>query len=91
MQKTDDRWWLYLLECSGGLTYVGTASDVETRFKKHLAGKGARFTKINKPLSIIAAKPYVNRSEACKAEYALKQKSLKNKLEWAAKWPWLKL
>lgn len=81
-------WWLYLLLCEGGMTYAGTAADVEVRFQKHLAGKGARFTRINKPIDILAAQPFPDRASACKAEYALKQRSQKEKLEWAQEWEW---
>ncbi len=82
------RWWLYLLECKNNKTYIGTASDVEARFLKHRSGKGAHFTRINKPLSILAAESFPNRSAACKAEYRLKRRSLRDKLDWARKWPW---
>lgn len=81
-------WWLYFLSCKGGLTYLGTAADVEARFQKHLSGRGARFTRINRPIEILAAQPFPDRSTACKAEYALKRCSLPKKRQWAEKWPW---
>ena len=83
-----EQWWVYLLECEGGMTYVGTAFDVEARFRKHTKGKGSRHTGINKPLGILGAQPFPDRSLACKAEYALKKQSMEAKLAWAEKWPW---
>lgn len=88
MQKPEEKWWLYLLACASDLTYIGTAVDVAARFNKHKEGKGARFTRINKPLSVLAAQPFPDRSSACKAEYALKRKKLHQKLQWAEKWRW---
>lgn len=83
-----NQWWLYVLECEGGVTYVGTASDVEARFRKHAEGKGSRHTRINKPIGILGAQPFTDRSSACKAEYALKKETLAAKLMWADKWAW---
>ena len=70
------------------MTYIGTAVDVAARFRLHCRGKGARFTRINRPVKILAAQPFANRSQACKAEYALKRCSLEKKLDWANRWPW---
>jgi putative endonuclease len=67
------RWWLYLLECEGGSYYAGIALDVEERFYRHVFGRGARYTRSHPPLKVIAARRYASRSEALKAEYALKQ------------------
>ena len=68
-----DDWHLYLLECRGGKFYAGIAKDVRARFKAHLSGKGAKFTRANPPLRVIATRPYTDRSLASKAEYELKQ------------------
>lgn len=81
-------WWLYLLLCRGNKTYAGTTTDVEQRLQQHLQGKGARFTRINKPLKVLAAQSFPDRSSACKAEFALKQLSQQKKLTWAQKWKW---
>ena len=76
-------WWLYLLDCKNGRLYTGIAVDVRARFALHLRGKGAKFTRANPPLAILAAQSFANRSEASKAEYVLKQLSRAQKLEWA--------
>jgi len=81
-------WWLYLLLCQGNKTYTGTTTDVERRFQKHFLGTGARFTRINRPIKILAAQPFSDRSTACKAEYQLKQRSQQEKLVWAQQWVW---
>jgi len=36
-------WWLYVLECHGGVLYTGIAKDVDARFAAHLDGTGAIF------------------------------------------------
>ena len=77
-----DTWWLYVLECQGGVLYTGIAKDVDARFAAHLAGTGAIFTRLNRPLRILARATMPTRSAALRAEYAFKQASRADKLEW---------
>ena len=81
-------WWLYLLSCKGGRTYAGIAIDVDARFLAHRQGKGAKFTRANRPLKILAAQAFATRSDALKAEYALKQLLRPQKMVWAKQWKW---
>jgi putative endonuclease len=80
---TPSTWWLYLLQCQDGRTYAGIALDVCARYKQHLDGKASKFTRANKPVGILGAQAFATRSEASKAEYALKQLSKPEKLSWA--------
>lgn len=69
-------WTLYLLECQSDsqlVFYAGITTNLERRFKQHLAGTGARFTRANPPLRILATREYPNRSAASKAEAFLKK------------------
>lgn len=72
-ETTAGGWCLYLLECTGGLMYAGITNRLAERFAAHQAGKGAKFTRANPPVRILGAKPYADRSEASKAEYAIKK------------------
>jgi putative endonuclease len=65
-------WVLYLLECKGGSFYAGITNNLEARFQTHMEGSGAKYTRANPPLRIIAHKDYADRSEASKAESFLK-------------------
>ena len=65
-------YWLYLLECEGGVYYAGIALDVERRFFQHLFGVGAKFTRARPPLRVLAARAYPSKSEALRAELRLK-------------------
>lgn len=75
-------WWLYVLECEGGVLYTGIARDVEMRFRDHANGKGAAFTRSHPPVSIIARAALATRSEALRVEYAFKQVPRVEKLGW---------
>jgi len=65
-------WCLYLLECKNGAYYAGITNDLASRFSAHVAGKGARYTRANPPIKILASKPYSDRSAASVAEARLK-------------------
>ena len=65
-------YWLYLLECEGGVYYAGIALDVEQRFFQHVFGLGAKFTRAWPPVRVLAARSYLNKGEALRAELRLK-------------------
>lgn len=83
----NEPWFIYLIECEGGRLYTGITPDLEARFNKHLSGKGALFTKLNKPIRMIAAKQLLSRSQAAKAERVMKGLSAAHKRYMAASWP----
>jgi putative endonuclease len=66
-------WFLYVIECEDGSLYTGIAVDAQARYEKHLAGKGARYTRSHKPRALLMAIRYPDRSSASKAEYEFKQ------------------
>jgi putative endonuclease len=79
-----EAWWLYVLECQGGILYTGIAKDVDARFAAHLSGTGAIFTRLNPPLRILAKLTMPTKSAALRAEFAFKQASRADKLHWCA-------
>lgn len=74
-------WVLYLLECRNGAFYAGITNNLEQRYAAHLAGKGARYTRANPPVRILASKLYADRSAASIAEAQLKQLPRQRKLD----------
>jgi len=77
-------WWLYVLECRGGVLYTGIAKDVDARFAAHAKGTGAIFTRLNPPLRILGRASLATRGDALRAEYAFKQAPRAAKLRWCA-------
>lgn len=65
-------WCLYLLECNNGAYYAGITNDLTARYAAHLAGKGAKYTRANPPIKIIASHDCQNRADASAQEAALK-------------------
>jgi putative endonuclease len=82
INKAQDAWFLYMLECNNGAYYAGITNDVEARFATHVSGKGARYTRANPPIKIIASKPYPDRSSASVAEAKLKNLPRSKKLQY---------
>jgi putative endonuclease len=74
-------WCLYLLECQNGAYYAGITNDLNARFLAHQTGKGAKYTRANPPLRIMASKQYADRSSASVAEAALKKLPRPQKLD----------
>ena len=66
-------WFVYLIQCHDGSIYTGITTDVERRYAQHLAGKGARYTRANPPVQLLARIPHPDRASASRAEYAIKQ------------------
>ena len=74
-------WYLYLLECEGGSYYAGITTDLEARFRAHQSGFGAKYTRANPPLRILASRTYPDRSTASVAEAQLKKIRREKKLD----------
>jgi len=73
-------WFLYLLECKNGAFYAGITNNLDARYAAHVAGKGAKYTRANPPVKILASKSYPDRSSASVAEAQLKQLPRQQKL-----------
>jgi putative endonuclease len=68
-----DAWAVYLLECADGRVYTGIARDPRQRYAKHLAGKGARFTRSNPPRQLLGWVWMADRGSALRLEIAWKK------------------
>jgi putative endonuclease len=66
-------WYLYLIECADGALYTGIALDPAARFEQHRTGKGAKYTRANRPVRLIGVISYPDRSTATRAELAFKR------------------
>lgn len=82
MKHPTPAWWLYVLECEGGVLYTGITTDVATRFAAHAKGMGARFMRLKRPVRIVATVLMETKSEALRAEYAFKQLPRAEKARW---------
>ena len=75
-------WWLYMIECRGGGIYIGITNDVDRRYGEHVAGTGARYTRLNQPVRLLAMREFPNRKSAAQEEYRMKRLSVLEKRQW---------
>lgn len=80
-EKTVQRWYVYILECSDKSLYTGYTNDITKRLAKHNGGKGAKYTRSRRPVALYHYETFSTRGEAMQREYAIKQMSRKEKLQ----------
>ena len=77
-----EKHFVYILETERNTLYCGYTDDVEKRYQAHIDGKGAKYTRANKPTKLLWVKEFETKSEALKEEYRIKHKlTRKQKLE----------
>ena len=75
-------WAVYLLHCAGGMSYIGISPTPHERFEVHRTGKGAAFTRANRPQALAAVVWFENRGAAASMEVRLKALARPAKLAW---------
>jgi len=75
-------YFVYVLECNDGSLYTGITKDISKRLNEHnLSDKGAKYTKVRRPVKLVYKESSENRSTASKREYAIKKLTRLKKLE----------
>jgi putative endonuclease len=74
-------WYIYILDCSDNTLYTGITTDINRRLLEHNSGKGAKYTRIRRPVTLRALFEAKNRSEALKEEYRIKRLTREEKLK----------
>jgi len=72
--------YVYMVCCANGTLYTGYTIDVERRIALHNAGKGARYTRSHRPVSLVATWTFNSKGEALRAERELKRLPREQKL-----------
>jgi putative endonuclease len=75
------RYFVYIACCANGTFYVGYTTNVPQRLAQHNAGQGGRYTRTNRPLTLVASWTFNSRREAMLAERQTKRLSPERK--WA--------
>jgi len=72
-ERAAKRWYVYLIVCRSGAIYTGIALDVAARYAQHVAGTGARYTRVNPPRRMLGKFACPNQSVSGKLEAAIKK------------------
>lgn len=67
-----DVWFVYLIRCANNSLYCGIAKDPEKRFKSHVSGKGARYTRIYTPIALVYREGPFTHGDALRRERQIK-------------------
>lgn len=75
-------YFVYILKCSDETLYTGITTDLKRRLDEHNNSvRGAKYTKLRRPVSLMYSEESEDRSSASKREYAIKKLSRLKKLE----------
>ena len=81
----EKKWFVYLLECQDGSFYCGISTDVEKRMESHADGTGSKYVYNKGFRRLIGFKECIDRSDASKEEYKIKQLTHNEKLDYFIK------
>lgn len=70
-----------MLRCSDDSLYTGIAADVERRFREHVSGRGAKYTRSHKPVAVVYREAAADKSTALRREAEIKKLTRSDKLK----------
>ncbi len=84
LSKSQSLWSVYILKCNDDTLYTGITIDLDRRIDEHNnSTKGAKYTRIRRPVELIYSEIKEDKSSASKREYEIKKLSREQKLELA--------
>ena len=74
-------WYVYIVRCADNTLYTGVTTDIARRLREHNGEvrRGARYTKLKRPVALVYIETIDTRSQALKREAAIKQLSKQQK------------
>ena len=73
------QFFVYIVECSDGSFYTGYTKDLAARLKLHNSGRGSKYVRSKRPVSLVFAKKYRYYKHAVTEERRIKTLSRKQK------------
>jgi putative endonuclease len=74
-------YYVYVIKCDDNSFYTGYTKNPDSRFKLHVKGKGARYTRMHRPKKLVYQEKFGTRSEAMKREKRIKRLTHGQKLK----------
>lgn len=66
-------YYTYTVRCADGTLYTGWTVDVEKRVAAHNSGKGAKYTKTRRPVTLVWCHGFETKHDAMHWEWQIKQ------------------
>ena len=68
-------YFVYIVLCADNTLYAGITTELERRIKEHNeSDKGAKYTRVRRPVTLVYSEKHPDRSAASKREYEIKKK-----------------
>lgn len=68
-------YYVYILKCADNTFYTGITTELDRRLEEHNhSDKGAKYTRVRRPVALIYSEKHEDRSSASKREYEIKKK-----------------
>jgi len=74
------RAWVYMLRCSDGSLYTGWTVDLDRRLEAHNSGRGSRYTRSRRPVTLAASFRMADAASARREEFRIKRLTRTEKL-----------
>jgi putative endonuclease len=72
----ESTWHIYILRCADGTLYTGVTTDLARRVSEHNESlKGAKYTRVRRPVLLVYSEVFESRSTACVREAVIKKLS----------------
>lgn len=72
--------WVYLVRCADDTLYTGWTTDLQRRLQTHNAGRGARYTRTRRPVTLVYQEQVPDRAAALRREAEIKTYTRSKKL-----------
>ncbi len=73
--KSLKMYYVYIVKCADDTLYTGISTQLERRIEEHNSSdKGAKYTRVRRPVELVYSEEYPDRSAASKREYEIKKK-----------------
>jgi putative endonuclease len=73
--------YVYVILCEDSSLYTGYTKDLDMRMKLHMAGRGARYTKMHRPRKLVYFEEFDSIAKAMKRERQIKTLKHQEKLK----------
>ncbi len=73
--------YTYILQCGDGTLYCGWTNRLNERVRAHNEGKGAKYTKGRRPVTLVYYEAFATKNEALRRECEIKKLSRDEKLQ----------
>lgn len=74
-------YFVYIVKCSDNTLYTGITTDLQRRVQEHNeSNKGAKYTRLRRPVTLVYSEACQDRSSASKRESVIKKLKREDKL-----------